>query len=99
MAQEAEMQAAEAPAANEGGLEGTLVDALPYIDTLANQGWKAQADMLIQEEIRNSAKTPQQYLADMPPVPPPFQVTRKLLSTVPLPSRRSEALCVISSFN
>ena len=75
MTQEVEMQAAEVPTPQEGGPEGSLVDALPYIDTLANPGWKAQADALIQEEIRNSSKTPQQYLADLPPVPPPFQVT------------------------
>ena len=42
------------------------VDALPYADVLP-EGWRADVDRLMQEEMRRMKKRPKDYLAEMAP--------------------------------
>lgn len=46
-----------------------LIDALPYIDSLTAEE-KRTVDKMIEEEMRLSAKSPADYLKDLPPLPP-----------------------------
>ena len=42
------------------------IDALPYADELP-EGWRADVDRLVQEEMRRMKKRPKDYLEEMPP--------------------------------
>mmetsp|Transcript_47133 Transcript_47133/g.89986 ORF Transcript_47133/g.89986 Transcript_47133/m.89986 type:complete len:249 (-) Transcript_47133:332-1078(-) len=45
------------------------IDALPYGDALPSD-WRTTAEQLIKEEMRRSSKSVQDYLEDLPPMPP-----------------------------
>ena len=45
-----------------------LIDALPYVDSMAPET-KKQVEALIEEELKRSTKKPADYLREMPAVP------------------------------
>lgn len=50
--------------------KAAMVDALPYIDDeYGNPSVKADVDLLVEEELRRSVKSPAHFLLDLPKLP------------------------------